>query len=84
MDEVHEIEHFAEAAQAATALRLSRVIVTATTIADDAGVPLNDRQKISLLTTALLEFDGLLAELRDVLELDRLLARTGNNGGPPP
>jgi hypothetical protein len=84
MDAMHEIEHLADATHAAAAFRLARVIVSATNIAADAGVPLNDEQKIALITTAFLELEGLGREVHDLLELEHLLTRSSGNGRTPP
>jgi hypothetical protein len=81
MDNAHEVEHAAASAQVAAAVRLARIIVAAGTVCADSGAPLSDRQKVSLLTAALLEFDGNKAEVHGVLGLEELLARFDGNGG---
>ena len=81
MDETSQIEPAAVSAQVAAALRVARMIVAATTVSADAGEPLSDRQEVSLLTAALLEFDGYKADVEGLLGIEQLLAKAGRNGG---
>ena len=40
---------------------------------EDAGVPLSELQRVTVLETALLEFDGFGAHLASLAAVDRLL-----------
>ena len=80
MDDADEVAPVAVSAQVAAALKVARIIVTATTVAADAGEALNDRQQVALLTAALLEFDGYKVDVDGLLEVEQLLAKAGRNG----
>lgn len=54
-------------AQVAAAERFAKAIVVAFAVCEEARVPLSDVQKIAIIETALLEFDGFQGQL-DALE----------------
>ena len=65
------------AARVATAERLARAIVLAFEACDEAGVPLSQVQRISVIEAALLEFDGLDEDLRSQANVRELLRALG-------
>jgi hypothetical protein len=71
------IESFASTTQVAAAERLGRSLTVGFGLCDDAGFPLSERQKIAILTAALLGFDGFQVETQGLLTVDRLIADLG-------
>jgi hypothetical protein len=69
-------------AQVAAADRTARVLVTACDACSDAGRPLSARQRVELIRSALLEFDGFNVELTGLLELEGRLGELSPNGQP--
>jgi hypothetical protein len=61
--------------QVISARRIARQTILGFSLCEGSGSPLSERQKISVLTAMLLEFDGFQAEVESVLEIDRLLAQ---------
>jgi hypothetical protein len=61
------------AANAAAAERLAGAIVVGLEICEQAGTPLSQVQKVSLIQAALLEFDGLGAQLSSLAVIEELL-----------
>ena len=59
--------------QVVAAQRFAQIAVTGFALCEESSVPLSERQKIALLTAALLEFDGLREELTGVLHVERLI-----------
>lgn len=57
----------------ATARCVARVVTCAMDACDDAGVPLSELQRVTVLETALLEYDGFGAHLASLAAVDRLL-----------
>ena len=57
----------------ATARCVARVVTCAMDACDDAGVPLSELQRVTIVETALLEFDGFGAHLASLAAIDRLL-----------
>lgn len=70
--------------EVAEALRVARLVVVATSSCAEAGVALNERQQVALVTAALLEFDGFSARAKTLIEVDRFLAELGANGAGTP
>jgi hypothetical protein len=66
-------ELVAATAKAAAAERLAGALVGAFDVCEQAGVPLSQLQKIALLEAALLEFDGLEAQLGSLAAVDQLI-----------
>jgi hypothetical protein len=66
-------ELVAATAKAAAAERLAGTLVSAFDVCEQAGVPLSQLQKIALLEAALLEFDGLEAQLGSISAIDQLI-----------
>ena len=60
-------------AQVVAAQRVARQLVLGFELCADSGVPLSELQKIALFSAALLEFDGMHAEVEGRLQIDRLL-----------
>ena len=60
--------------QVVAAQRIAQATVTGFALCDECGLPLSERQKVAVLTAALLELDGLHEELRGVLHVERLIA----------
>jgi hypothetical protein len=60
-------------AEVAAAERFARVIVFTMEVCDEGRVPLSPAQKVALIEAALLEFDGLGAELSSLAGLSALL-----------
>jgi hypothetical protein len=66
--------------------RIARLVIAGFGLCDDCGFPLLERQKIALLTSALLEFDGVQQELEGLQRVEHLLeelraADRRSNGG---
>jgi hypothetical protein len=56
------------------AQRVAQATVTGFGFCDECGHPLSDRQKVALLTAAMLELDGLRDEVGGVVHVERLIA----------
>ena len=76
-DDSRVIESLASTTQVAAAERVARSLDTGFGLCDEAGCPLSERQRISLLTAALLGFDGFEVETRGQLGVERLIASLG-------
>jgi hypothetical protein len=63
-----------ETLQAVAAQRIAGLLILGFGLCEEGRVPLSDRQKIAMLTSALLEFDGIQAEVHGLLQIERLLA----------
>jgi hypothetical protein len=63
--------------QVVAADRIARQLIVGFGFCDECGVPLSERQRIALLTAALLEFDGVQDELEGLLRVERLLQDFG-------
>jgi len=57
----------------ATARCVARVVTCAMDACEDAGVPLSELQRVTIIETALLEFDGFGTHLASLAAIDRLL-----------
>lgn len=60
-------------AHVASAERVARAIVLAFDSCDDAGAPLSEIQKVAVLESILLEFDGFAAHLRTLASVGQML-----------
>jgi hypothetical protein len=60
--------------QAVTAQRMAQATVTGFCFCEECGHPLTERQKVALLTAAMLELDGLHEEVQGVVHVERLIA----------
>jgi hypothetical protein len=60
--------------QAVTAQRMAQATVTGLCFCEECGHPLTERQKVALLTAAMLELDGLHEEVQGVVHVERLIA----------
>jgi hypothetical protein len=76
------IEGFAATAQVAAAQRAARALTVGFGLCEEAGFPLSERQRISMLTAALLAFDGFQAETAGLLHVEQLLAGLGRRDPP--
>jgi len=56
------------------AQRVARATVTGFGLCEESGHPLSDGQKVSLLTAAMLELDGMRDEIEGVVRVERLIA----------
>lgn len=65
------------ALQVVAAQRIAQATLTGFGLCEDSGLALNERQKVALLTAAMLEVDGLQDELAGVLHVERLIAELG-------
>lgn len=54
--------------------RVAKATVTGFGFCEECGQPLNERQKVALLTAAMMELEGLQAEVESVLGVERLIA----------
>jgi hypothetical protein len=61
--------------------RMARLVVGAIELCEECAVPLSERQKIALLTVALLESDGVREEVAGLERVERLLAELGGTNG---
>jgi hypothetical protein len=64
--------------------RLARAVVATFGLCEDCGAPLAERQKIALCTAALLEFDGVQAEIDGLRRVERLLDGIRDTDGRAP
>lgn len=71
------MELAAATAKAAAAERFAGAIIAAFEVCEQVGWPLKQPQKVALVEAALLEFDGLEAQLHSLAEIGELL-----RGGP--
>jgi hypothetical protein len=60
--------------QVVAAQRVAQATVTGFGFCDECGHPLTDRQKVALLTAAMLELDGMRDEVEGVVHVERLIA----------
>ena len=60
--------------QVVTAQRMAQATVTGFSFCEECGHPLTERQKVALLTAAMLELDGLHEEVQGVVHVERLIA----------
>ena len=60
--------------QVVTAQRMAQATVTGFGFCEECGHPLTERQKVALLTAAMLEVDGLHEEVQGVVYVERLIA----------
>jgi hypothetical protein len=60
--------------QVVTAQRMAQATVTGFGFCEECGHPLTERQKVALLTAAMLEVDGLHEEVQGVVHVERLIA----------
>lgn len=68
------IDGFVSTAHVAGAQRISRALIAGFGLCEEAGFPLSERQQASLLTAALLGFDGFHAETEGLLRVEQLIA----------
>jgi hypothetical protein len=73
LDDRHGIDRVANGSHVAAAERLARATVFAFELCDEQGTPLSHAQKVALVESALLEFDGLEASLTSQASLDAFL-----------
>ena len=57
-----------------SAQRMAQATVTGFGFCEECGHPLTERQKVALLTAAMLELDGLYDEVEGVVHVERLIA----------
>ena len=76
----HWIESARLLANVAAADRIARVIVTACDICNESGQPLSGRQRVELIKSALLEFDGFNIEMTGLLDIEQRLSELSSNG----
>jgi len=60
--------------QVVVAQRVAQATVTGFGFCDECGHPLTDRQKVALLTAAMLELDGTRDEVDGVMHVERLIS----------
>lgn len=75
------VELAAATAKAAAAARFAGTIISAFDVCEQVGAPLTQAQKVALLEAALLEFDGLEAQLNSLVAIGQLLR--GDGAGRP-
>jgi hypothetical protein len=75
------VELAASTAKAAAAERFAGTIISAFDVGEQVGAPLTQAQKMALLEAALLEFDGLEAQLNSLVAIGELLR--GDGAGRP-
>lgn len=74
-------ETFSSAAQIGAAERLADTLIVVFGQCEEAGRPLTDLQKIDILSSALLAFDGYRAELEGQLSFEQILRELAGNDG---
>jgi len=70
---VAEYEGLSSTTYGASARCVARVLVRAIDACDDADTPLSELQRVTVIETALLEFDGFGTHLASLVAVDRLL-----------
>jgi len=60
--------------QIVAAQRVAQATVTGFGFCEECGHPLTDRQKVALLTAAMLELDGMRDEVDGVVHVERLIS----------
>jgi hypothetical protein len=65
---------FVSMTQVTGAERLSRALTAGFAMCEEAGFPVSERQRVSMLTAALLAFDGFQAETERLLQVEQLLS----------
>ncbi len=60
--------------QVVAAQRVAQATLTGFGLCEECGHPLTERQKVAILTAAMLELDGLHEELTGVVHVERLIA----------
>jgi hypothetical protein len=60
--------------QVVAAQRVAQATVTGFALCDECGLPLSERQKVAVVTAALLAIDGLHEEVTGVIHVERLIA----------
>ena len=60
--------------QVVMAQRMAQATVTGFCLCEECGDPLTERQKVALLTAAMLELDGLHEEVEGVVHVELLIA----------
>jgi hypothetical protein len=72
---------FASTLEVRVAERVAGILMTGFDCCDEDGVPLTERQKVALVTAALLGFDGVQVELQGMRGVERLLAELRSPDG---
>ncbi len=72
---------FTDTVPVLAATRIARLLVAAFDLSEELEVPLSDCQKIALLTSALVEFDGVQAEIDGLQRIERVLAELRDSNG---
>ena len=75
------VELAAATAKAAAAERFAGAIIVAFEVCDQVGWPLKQPQKVALVEAALLEFDGLEAQLNSLVAIGELLRNGRSSDG---
>jgi hypothetical protein len=75
------VELAAATAKAAAAERFDGAIIAAFEVCEQVGWPLKQPQKVALLEAALLEFDGLEAQLNSLVAIGELLRNGRSSDG---
>jgi len=73
LPERRTIEGIEATLQVVAAQRVAQATVTGFGFCDECGHPLTERQKVALLTAAMLELDGLRDEVDGVVHVERLI-----------
>ena len=71
----------AATAKAAASERFAGAIIAAFEVCDQVGWPLKQPQKVALVEAALLEFDGLEAQLNSLVSIGELLRNGRSSNG---
>jgi hypothetical protein len=65
-------------AHAATAKCVARIVAVSIDACEEAGIPLSELQKVTLIESALLEFDGFGVQLASLVAVGELLRDLGH------
>jgi hypothetical protein len=74
-------EPAAPTAQVAAAHRFAQALIVGFEVCEQGAMPLSQVQKIAFIEAALLQFDGLEAELNLLATVGEVLHRLGESGG---
>jgi hypothetical protein len=68
------LDGFVSSTQVAAAKRVAKALTAGFAMCEEAGFPLSERQRVSMLTAAFLAFDGFHAETERLLHVDQLIS----------
>jgi hypothetical protein len=68
------LDGFVSMTQVTGAERVAKALTAGFAMCEEAGFPVSERQRVSLLTAALLAFDGFHAETERLMQVEQLIS----------